>query len=46
MNLLDHDGTVLATNAVGAERYGKRVDELLGVCIYDLVPPDLAASRR
>jgi len=46
IHLLGRDGTILETNKVGAERYGKRVDELLGVCIYDLFPPDLAASRR
>ena len=44
--LIDHDGILLALNEVMAARFGKTVSELLGVCAYDLFPPELAARRR
>ncbi|UCC89909.1 MAG: PAS domain S-box protein [Anaerolineales bacterium] len=44
--LVDPQGTILALNRVAAQRVGKSVDELLGVCVYDLLPPELAESRR
>ena len=46
IGLLDCDGNILMVNEVGAERHGKRPDELVGLCLYDILPPDLAASRR
>ena len=33
-------------NEVAAKRRKKTVDELLGACIYDTFPPEIAASRR
>ncbi|WP_292521337.1 PAS domain S-box protein [Methanoculleus sp.] len=44
--LIDHGGTILALNEVMAARFNKSVGELLGACIYDLLPPELAAVRR
>ena len=38
-------GVVLACNKRAAERVGKTVRELVGLRIYDYMPPDLAASR-
>ena len=46
IGLLDRDGNILMVNEIGAERHGKRKDELVGLCLYDILPPDLAASRR
>ena len=44
--LIDCDGRILDINDTGAERYGGQRDELMGTCVYDLFPPDLAAIRR
>ncbi|MCJ7729524.1 MAG: PAS domain S-box protein, partial [Sedimentisphaerales bacterium] len=44
--LIEPDGTVRATNRVNAERLGTTIDELIGKCAYDFIPPDLAASRK
>ena len=44
--LIDAQGTLLAMNEVAAKRRKKTVDELLGACIYDTFPPEIAASRR
>ncbi|WP_128694110.1 PAS domain S-box protein [Methanoculleus taiwanensis] len=44
--LIDRDGTILALNEAMAARVGRTVEELRGTCVYDLFPPDLAASRR
>ncbi|MFQ5857718.1 MAG: EAL domain-containing protein [Anaerolineae bacterium] len=43
--LVDIEGTVLAINEIGAQRLGKSVDELVGSCIYDFMPPDVAVER-
>jgi len=44
--LLDATGRVLVSNEMGAARLGKTVDELLGLSVYDLLPADVARSRR
>lgn len=44
--LIDRDGTLLALNEVMAARFGKSVGEILGTCAYDLLTPELAATRR
>ncbi|MBW1744053.1 MAG: PAS domain-containing protein [Deltaproteobacteria bacterium] len=44
--LIDKDGTILAMNQTAAQRFGKTVEELVQTNGYDLVPPDLAKSRR
>ena len=44
--LMDTQGIVLASNETTARRLGKSVDALLGSCIYDLLPPDVAQVRR
>ena len=44
--LLDREGRFLVLNETVARGLGRSVDELLGVCVYDLLPPDLAVSRK
>jgi PAS domain S-box-containing protein len=44
--IIDLQGTILAINEIAAGRLDKSVDELLGLCIYDLLSPELAKSRR
>jgi PAS domain S-box-containing protein len=44
--LMSVEGTVLATNEIGARRVGKSAEELVGSNIYDWLPEDVAASRR
>jgi PAS domain S-box-containing protein len=44
--LVDLEGTILALNQVAAQRLGKSADELVGMCAYDLIPPELAENRR
>ncbi len=46
MVIIDREGTVLLSNAVGAERLGRSVDELVGACLYDCFPTDVAKFRR
>jgi len=44
--LLDPQGVVLVANETLARRWGRSVAELVGRSIFDLMPPDLAASRK
>jgi PAS domain S-box-containing protein len=44
--LADSKGVILALNETAASRFGKRSDELVGVLSDDLLPEDLARSRR
>lgn len=44
--LLDENGTLIAINEVGAHRLRRGADEIIGTNFYDLLPPDLAKSRR
>jgi hypothetical protein len=44
--LMDPQGAILAANSVTAQRLGKSLDQILGACVYDLLPPDVAHARR
>jgi len=44
--LVDLDGYFLALNEIAAQRFGKRVDELVGTCAYDYFHPYLLESRK
>lgn len=44
--LMDPDGVVLFSNRVAAARLGVKVEELVGRCIYDLLPDGLVEQRR
>lgn len=44
--LFDVDGTVVMVNLAGAALMGHARDELIGRCIYDLLPADVADFRR
>jgi PAS domain S-box-containing protein len=45
-SLIDPDGKLLSINEAGANFLGRKVKDLLGLCIYDLFPPELAKSRK
>ena len=44
--LVDRDGVFVAVNEVTAARLSRRPEELLGTCAFDMLAPELAASRR
>ena len=44
--LIDSGGSVLALNEMAAKRLNARVDEMLGACLYDFLPSDLAKRRK
>ncbi len=44
--LLDPDGTIVDLNEVAAVRLGTTVEEAVGRNVFDLFPPELAATRR
>jgi PAS domain S-box-containing protein len=44
--LTDCEGKILALNEIAAQRLGRGVDELIGVCAYDLFPADLAKLMK
>lgn len=44
--LMDSDGKVRAVNKIGAERLGKKVDEITGKSIFELLPPAVAENGR
>ena len=44
--LMDRKGKVLAANTSLFERLVREQDEILGACIYDFLPSELAQSRR
>ncbi len=44
--LVDLEGTILALNEIAAQRIGKNADELVGLGIFDYLPPDMAVSRK
>jgi len=46
MVLIDTKGTILLSNAVGAQRLGKTLPEFVGTCLYDWFPPDIARHRK
>jgi len=43
--LLEPDGTVMAANETAAKAFHRTPEELIGLNIYDLLPPDLAKTR-
>ena len=45
-SLMDLDGTLVALNQAMARSLGGTLDELLGTCVLDLFPPDLAEGRK
>jgi len=44
--LTDTQGIVIDANQPMAARFDRSVDELVGVCVWDLLPPDVAERRR
>lgn len=44
--LVDTSGTLLAMNDKGASRFKSKVSKMLGHCLYDFMPSDVAQSRR
>ncbi len=44
--LVDTDGIVYAANAIAAARFGKTPAEMLGICVYDLLPAENARLRK
>ncbi len=44
--LLDPEGIILVANETTAQRLRMSGDEVVGKCIWDLLPPELAAARR
>ncbi len=44
--LLGRDGVVLDSNPAHAARYGLDREALLGRCVFDLMPPEVAERRR
>ena len=43
---VDCHGIVLAVNKIAAQRIAKEPSELLGKCVFDFFPPEVAGSRR
>ena len=44
--LLEPDGTIVGLNDTAARQLGKHVGELIGTCIFDLFPPDVAEHSK
>jgi len=44
--LVDLEGTILTLNETAAKRFGKLPKELIGLGLFDYLPPDLAKSRK
>jgi len=44
--LIDKQGTVLTINSTAAQRLGTVPSEILGKCIYDFFPSEIAQQRR
>ena len=44
--MLDVNGLILMANEIAAKRYNMALQDFLGVCSYDLLPPELARSRK
>ncbi|MCX5804111.1 MAG: PAS domain-containing protein [Proteobacteria bacterium] len=44
--MIDTEDRVLLANEVVAQRLGKSSQELIGTCLYDHFPPDIAKSRK
>ncbi len=46
MLLIDTEGTIVELNEVAARRLGHAQDELIGANVYDILPLDVARTRR
>lgn len=44
--LLDRNGVVLTMNSTAAQRLNSKSSNIIGHCIYDFFPPDVAERRR
>ncbi len=44
--LVDTRGVIVACNKVAAKRFHKSAEEMVGTCLYDLLPVDLMVSRK
>jgi len=44
--LLDLKGSILDTNRAYAKIFGREIDETIGLCFWDLVPPDLHDLKK
>ena len=44
--LLDRQGLIVNINKEGAQRLGFSVRDITGKCAYDLLPPDIAITRK
>ncbi|MDH5433522.1 MAG: PAS domain S-box protein [Gammaproteobacteria bacterium] len=44
--VLTAQGEIISINDIGAKRYGKDIDELVGENIFELVQPDVAKLRK
>jgi len=44
--LVDTGGVIVACNKTAAKRFDKSTEEMVGACLYDLLPVDLMVSRR
>lgn len=44
--LIDKDGTLLTLNKALATRLSKNTEDLLGMCVYNFLPQDLAKLRK
>jgi PAS domain S-box-containing protein len=44
--LIDTEGIILDANETMADRVNTPVDELIGMCVWDLLPPDVADYRK
>ncbi len=46
MMLMNPDGTLVSFNRATAESLAKDANELVGICVFDLFPPEVAEYRR
>ncbi|MFQ6094007.1 MAG: PAS domain S-box protein, partial [bacterium] len=44
--LIDTEGIILAINETGARRFNKSADELVGLYVFDLMPPHVSKLRK
>ena len=44
--MVDTEGVVIITNETLAQRMGTNVNELIGTCIYNHLPPEIARERK
>ncbi|WP_163337809.1 PAS domain S-box protein [Desulfopila sp. IMCC35008] len=44
--LIDRDGVILEANEITAQRLGFSYEEVIGKCVYELLPEDIARERK